>query len=151
MFEPALDHRLDHLGADVLVVVGRRNREVAFLVARPVAEIVALAARVPAAFFGINEVEAGVLVLVEADVVEDEELGFRAEIGGVRDAGILQILFRFQRHPSRIALVSLPRDRIDYIAGHHERSMLKKRIDESGRRVRDEEHITFVDGGPPTN
>ena len=38
--EAALDHGLHHLAAQVLVVIGGRHREVAFLVARPVAEIV---------------------------------------------------------------------------------------------------------------
>ena len=70
-------------------MIGRRNREIAFLVARPVAEIVVLAPGVPAAFFGIDEVEPGVLVLIEADVVEDEELGFGAEERGVGETGVL--------------------------------------------------------------
>ena len=64
-------------------MIGGRNREVAFLVARPVAEVVLLAARIPAAFLGVDEVEAGVLVLIEADVVENEELGFGAEVRGI--------------------------------------------------------------------
>ena len=86
MSRPQLDHGLHHLGAQVLIVIGGRNREIAFLVARPVAEVVLLAAGIPAAFFGVDEVEAGVRVLIEADVVEDEELGFRAEVGRVGEA-----------------------------------------------------------------
>ena len=77
--EAALDHGRHHLAAKVLIVVGRRDREVAFLVARTIAEIVVLAAGVPAAFFRVDEVIAGMLVLIETDVVENEELGFRAE------------------------------------------------------------------------
>ena len=84
--EPALDHGLHHLAAQILVVIGGRNREVAFLVARPVAQVVLFAAGIPAAFFGIDEVEAGVLILIEPDVVEDEKLGFGAEIRRVGDA-----------------------------------------------------------------
>jgi hypothetical protein len=81
--QPALDHGLHHLAAQILVVIGGRHREVAFLVARPVAQVVLLAARIPAALFGVDEVEAGMLVLVEADVVENEELGFGAEKRGI--------------------------------------------------------------------
>ena len=72
-------------------MIGRRNREIAFFVARPVAQIVVLAAGIPAALLGVDEVEAGVRVLIEADVVEDEKLGFRAEIRGIGEAGVLQI------------------------------------------------------------
>ena len=109
--QAALDHRLHHLAAQVLVMIGGRHREVAFLVARPVAEIVLAAAGVPAAFLGIDEVEAGVLVLVEADVVEDEELGFGAEVSRVGDAAVLQVQLGLLRDPARIALVALLGDR----------------------------------------
>ena len=51
----------DHFGAQVLIMIGRRHREVAFLVARAVAQVVFLAARIPAAFLGVDEVVAGVL------------------------------------------------------------------------------------------
>ena len=110
--EAALDHGLDHFGAQILIVIGGRNREIAFLVARPVAEIVLLAAGIPAALFGIDEVEAGVRVLIEADVVEDEELGFGAEERGVADAGVLQVQLGLFGDPARIALVVLPGDGI---------------------------------------
>ena len=76
-------------------MIGGRHREVAFLVARLVAQIVLLAAGVPSAFFGVDEVEARVCVLVEADVVENEELSFRAKVSGVGDAGVLQVHLRF--------------------------------------------------------
>ena len=89
-----------------------------------------LAARIPAAFLGVDEVKPGVLILIEADVVEDEELGFGAEIRGVGDAAVLQIHLGFARDPARIALVVLARDGIDHVAGHHQRSDLAERIDE---------------------
>src|ERR1700730_6240963 len=79
--ETAADHGFHHLGAQVLIMIGGRDRKVALLVARPVAEIVFRAAGVPAALFGIDEVVAGVLILIEAYVVEDEELGFLAAVG----------------------------------------------------------------------
>src|SRR4029079_614102 len=48
--EPDFSHGLDHLGAQILVMIGGRNRKVAFLVARPVAQVVLLASGIPAAF-----------------------------------------------------------------------------------------------------
>jgi hypothetical protein len=35
-----------------------------------------------------------VLILIEADVVENEELGFGAEIRGVGETAVLQVQFR---------------------------------------------------------
>ena len=68
------------------------HREVAFLVARPGSPGCGRRCRlpgVPDALVGVDEVEAVVAALVEADVVEDEELGLRPEVGGVGDAGRL--------------------------------------------------------------
>ena len=79
--------------------VGRRHGEVAFLVAQLVAEVglalrrVILAA-VPLAFVAIEVEVAAVGRLVEADVVEDEELGLGADEAGVGDAGALQVVDR---------------------------------------------------------
>ena len=89
LLDPDADllHLQHHFGADVLQRVGWRYREVAFLVARLVAQIGAFLAAVPDAFFGFDEVVAGVLVGVEADAVEDEELRLGAEIGGIADSG----------------------------------------------------------------
>ena len=102
---------MHHLGAQVLVVVGGRNREIAFLVARTVAQIVFHAARVPAAFFGVDEVEAVLLALIEAHVVEDEELGFGAEVGRVRQSGRAQVHLRLLGDVARIAVIALLGDR----------------------------------------
>ena len=80
-------HGEDHLGAQVLEVVRRRDREVALLVAGLVAEVrVLVAAGVPVPLDRVDLVEGRVLVLLEADVVEDEELGLGTEVGGVGDA-----------------------------------------------------------------
>ena len=88
------------------------------------------------------------LILIEADVVENEELGFGPEIRGVADAAVLQIHLGFARDPARIAIVALPRDRVDHVAGHHQRRNLIEGIGERGARIRDQQHVAFVDGGP---
>ena len=83
-----LPHLVDHLAAQVVVGVGRADREVAALEARLVAEVRLLdARRVPRAFDRIDLVVAAVLVLLVADFVEDEELGLGADEAGVGDAG----------------------------------------------------------------
>ena len=96
--DAALLHLEAHLGADVLQRVHRRDREVALLVARLVAEVrtagVLLAAGVPAALDRVEEVEAAVRARLEARRIEDEELGLGPEVDGVADARALQVVGR---------------------------------------------------------
>ncbi len=132
--DAALHHGGDHLRAQVLVVVGGRHREVAFLVARTVAEIVFLAAGVPAALFGVDEVEAEVLALIEADIVEDEELQLGAEVDGIGDAGGVQVHLRFLGDVARVAVVTLLGDRILNVGDHHQGGNFGERIEPIGRR-----------------
>ena len=102
LLDPDADllHLAHHLGADVLLRVGRLDREVAFLVAWLVAEVLAvhegaravvhrirLARRVPLSLGGVDLVEACVLVLLVAHLVEHEELGLGPEVGDVSHAG----------------------------------------------------------------
>src|SRR5207237_9419579 len=70
-------------------VVGRRDREVATLVADFVAAVAAVldAAGVPGAGDRVDRVVAAVRLGLEPDVVEDVELGLRGEERGVRDPG----------------------------------------------------------------
>ena len=73
---------------EVLQGVGRRTGEITFLVAEFVAEVGHfLPPGVPGALDGVEEVVAGVLSLIEPDVVEDKELDLGAEVGGFREAG----------------------------------------------------------------
>ena len=149
--QAAPDHGLHHGAAQVLVMIGGRHREITFLVARAISQVVAFAARVPAAFLGVDEVEAGVLILIEAHVVEDEELRFRAEVRSVADARVLQVQLRFARDPARVAIVVLPRDGIEHVAHHHERRDFIERIDECRGWIRNQQHVAFIDGRPATD
>ena len=73
-------HRQDHLGADILLAVDGRNGKVAFLVARFVAQVrFFVPAAVPDAFHAVKVVIAFMGVLVEAYIIEDEELGLWTE------------------------------------------------------------------------
>ena len=88
------------------------------------------------------------LVLVEADVVENEELGFRAEVRRVGHAAVLQIQLGLLRDPARVALVALLGDRVLDVAVHHQRGRLGERIHERGVRIGDQQHVAFVDRRP---
>ncbi len=68
-------------------MVCRRDRKIAFPVAGAISEIVLFPARVPSAFFGVDEIKAVLLALVEANVIEDEKFRLRSEVGGIGDAG----------------------------------------------------------------
>src|SRR6516162_464542 len=106
-FHAGVLHRQRHLAAQVLIVVGRRDWEVAFLVAGTIAEIALGSAGVPAALFGVNEIVAFVLILVEAHVVENEEFSFGAEVGGIRHARRGEIHLGLPCNIARIAIIAL--------------------------------------------
>ncbi len=146
---PAIDHRLHHLVADVHQRVGRRHREVTFLVANFVAQVRTLdAAPVPFPFNAIEVVVAFVRSVVEPHIVEDEKFGFRANEAGIRNAGALQIVHRFAGHVARIARVIFARDRVLNIAHHHQRRDGGKRIEECSLGLRHDEHVALVNGLP---
>src|SRR5579864_2096036 len=105
--QPGVLHGHNHFTAQILVMVRRWNREISFLVSRPVSEIVLLPPRIPPPFFRIDEVKPVLLALIKSNAVEDEELRLSAEICCVRNAGRIQIQFRLARNVSRIPVVSL--------------------------------------------
>ncbi len=136
----------------ILLAVRGRNREVAFLVSRLVPEVRAFhATRVPAPLHRVDVVVAFVLVLVEADVIEDEELGFRPEIGGVREPQALYIVLRLSGDVSRIPRIVLARDRVADVAEYGEGLCGQEGIQEGGPRNRLDEHVRLVDRLPPTD
>src|SRR2546427_11364563 len=94
--DPGLLHLQNHLAPDVLLGVHGRNREVALLVTRLVAEIGSLPPRVPDSLVGINEVVAAVAVLVIAGLIKDEELGLGPPVGDIADFGALEIFLSLQ-------------------------------------------------------
>ena len=146
--QAALDHGLHHFAAQILIMIGGRHREITFFVARPVAEIIFPAAGIPAAFFCVNKIEAAVLILVETDVIENEELGFGAEIGGVGDAAVLQEKFGLLGNPTGIAFVALLGDRVLDVAVHDQRGGLGERIHQRSGRIGDQEHVALMDRRP---
>jgi hypothetical protein len=87
-------------------------------------------------------------VLIEADVVENEELGFGAEECGIADAGILHEELRFLSDPAGVALVVLPGDGILDVAEHDHGGGIHEWIHDGGGGVGDQEHVALVDGRP---
>ncbi len=86
--DPQVEQVHHHLGAQVLLGVMRRHGEIPFLIARLVAQVRPfVAACVPFALIGVDEVVAKVDALVKPDIIEDKEFHFRAPETGVRDTG----------------------------------------------------------------
>ena len=132
-------------------MIGRRHREVAFLVARAVSQIVFHAAGIPAAFFRVDEIETVLFALIETNIVKDEELGFRAEVRGIGDACRTQVQLRLARDVARIAVVALLGDGIDHVGHHHQGRHLGERIQHVCARIGNEQHVALVNGRPAAN
>jgi hypothetical protein len=86
------EHGRNHLAADVGARIDRRDGEIAALGARTVAEVAAFifATGVGRQLDVVDLEEAPLYAVLEAHVVEHEELGFGADIDGVADAGDLR-------------------------------------------------------------
>ncbi len=144
--DPHLLHREDHLRTEVLEMVHRRDREIAFLVARLEAEVGPVgAASVPDAFDGVDVVVPLVGVLVEADVIENEELGLGPEIGRVGYSGRDQVVLRLLGNIAGIARVRLPRDGVAHEGVDVQGLVLAERVQDSCVRVGHEEHVRLLD------
>ena len=143
-------HGGEHLAAHVLRRVERRDREVAALGLDAVAEIAALVIGVAVGRqLGGVELEAGVVgVGHELHVVEDEELGLRADIDRVADAGRLQEGLGLLGDAARVAVVGLAGRRLEDVADDRQRGGREERIDAGRGRVRHQGHVEFVDRLP---
>ena len=149
--QPAVLHGDDHLRAQVLIMIRGRHWEIAFLVSRAIAKIVFDPARIPPAFFRVDEIEPVLLALIETHVVEDKEFGLGPEIRRIGQTGRAQIHLGLAGNVAGIAVIALLGHGIDYVAGHHQRGQLCERIEHEGIRVGDEQHIALVNGRPAAN
>ena len=142
-----------HVGPDVLELVHRRHREVALLVARLVAEVRlvgrALLAAVPGARRRVDEVVARVVVLVEADGVEEEELQLGPDEDRVGHAGLLDVGLGLLGDVAGVARVPLAGDRVLHVADQDQRGHRGERIHLGRARIRDQQHVGLVDGLEP--
>jgi hypothetical protein len=151
--DAALLERDHHRLAQVAERVGRRDGEVPLLVARLVPEVrELLSAAVPRALGAVEVVEARVaLRVVEAHVVEDEELGLGPHEARVAEARLLQVRLGLLRDVTRVARVRLLGDRVEHRAHQRERRALVERVHLRGVRVRDHDHVARVDRLPPAD
>ena len=149
--QPAVLHGHNHLAAQVLVVIGWRHREIAFLVAGTIAEIVLDAAGIPAAFFGVDEIKAVLLTLIKADIIENKKLGFSAEISRISNASRTEVHLGLAGDVARITVIALLGDRIDDVAGHDQRGRLGKGVEHVGVGIGDEQHVALMDRCPAAN
>jgi hypothetical protein len=139
-------HSEDHLGAQILEVVHRRDREVPLFVPGLVTKVgTFFASRVPDPLDRFDLVEGGVLVLGEADVVEDEELRLRTEVRGVGDARRLHVRLRLLRHITRVTGVRLERQRVVHETVQVQRLVLPEGVHDRSGRIGQKDHVRFVD------
>ena len=136
----------DHLRAEVLELVERRDREVALLRPRPVGEVRrAVAARVPDPLVGVDLVHPAIAGLVEPERVEDVELDLRAPVARRRDAALGEEALRLAADVARVARVRLAAARLGDVAHEDHRRDVEGRVDEGRRRVRHEQHVGLMD------
>ncbi len=130
--------------------VDRRNREVAALDARTVAQVAGLVVGVVVGRqFGGVELEAGVVRIgLVLDVVEHEELRLRADEDGVADAGGLQVGLGLLGGAARVAVVGFAGDRVEDVADDDHRRLREERVHVHRRRVGHQHHVGLVDGLP---
>src|SRR5579871_3361015 len=86
--------------------------------------------------FAIEAVETVITAAFEARVIEYEKLKLRAEIGGVANAGILQIGLGAFGSRARIAAIGLAGGRFDHVAEDYQRWLRGEGIDKSGASIR---------------
>src|ERR1700722_7089345 len=125
-----------------------RDREITLAVARTVAQIVLFPARVPPSLFSVDVVKAVLLALVEAAVVEDEKLSFGAEVSRVGNATGSKVQFGLAGYITRVTIILLFRNRIDYIANQDQRGYFGKWVEQREGSIGFEQHVAFVNRCP---
>ena len=86
-----------------------------------------------------------------ADGVEDVELGFGAEVGGVGDAAGGEVGLGLLRDVAGVAGVGLAGERVVDEEVQREGLLRAERVDEGGGDVRQQEHVGLVDGLEPAD
>ena len=80
-----------------------------------------------------------------AHVVEYEELRLRAEIAGIGAADALQINLGLLGDVASVAAIGLTGHRVPDVADQDQRRCGGKRIEEGRRRIRNDQHVAFLD------
>ncbi len=104
-----------------------------------------LRAGVPGALCRIDLIHRVVDALAVTDVVEDEELRLRTEIGGLADTALLEINLGLLGDVAGVAAVGLSGDRILDVADQGKRRRRAERIEKRRGRIRNDEHVALLD------
>src|SRR5262249_31004507 len=104
-----------------------------------------LRAGVPGAFLRIDFVHGIIYALAVAHLVEHEELRLRAEIGSIADAGTLQVGLGLLSNVASVAAIGLAGDGVPDVADQDQRCRRGERVEERRGRVRDDQHVAFLD------
>ncbi len=122
-------HRIDHLSPYIMVGIRGTDREVATLVPWLISQVGFFVPRgIPRTFDRVDLVVATMLILLVANIIENEEFGLRADIADVRDARTLHVPNRLACYVTRIAGVVLPSDRVYDIRKHADRGTRVERV-----------------------
>ena len=143
-------HDREHFAADVLAAVDRRDRKVAALDARTMAEVALfiIAGAVVRALDGIDGVHGAVHRHVDLHIFENEEFGFRAEEGGVAEAGGFHVGQGCLGGAARVARIGLAGARLEDVAEQRQGRLREERVDIAAIQVGHQRHVGFVDGLP---
>ena len=99
----------------------------------------------------VEAVAAIVRIGREAHVVEDEEFGFRTEIGLIAKAGLLQVSLGLAGDAARVALIALVRVGLKNVAEDCQGRLREERVHMGRLRIGHQRHVAFVDGFPAGN
>ena len=98
------------------------------------------------------DLEADMMAIhVNAHIIENEKLGFGAEIGGITEAGFLEVVFRRFCDGARVTVVRFFRCGIIDIAKNLDGLLRRKRVITDLMRVRHDDHVGLVNGLPAAN
>ena len=88
------------------------------------------------------------LILVEANVIEDEKFCLGAKVGGISDTAALQIIYGFASDVAGVAGIILASNRVADVADQYQRLGCEEGIYESGFRHWLYQHVGLVYGLP---
>ncbi|MDR6356924.1 hypothetical protein Q3H58_003595 [Pseudomonas psychrotolerans] len=133
-----------------MVVIDRRNREIAALDARTVTLVAAfeVSVGVPGRLLGEDLEHGAGDVRLELHFVEDEELGLRADEHGVTDAGGLQVFLGGLGDTAGVALVGLHGRGFDDVADQDQGRLFGEGVQDGGAVVGQQDHVGGFDAFP---
>ena len=102
-------------------------------------------AAIPPAFGAVDGIEGFIRAAGVANIVKNEEFGFRAKEAGIADAGLFQIGLGLFCDVTCIPAVRLAGDRIVNVATDHQGGDFGYGIEEGCIRIQEQEHIGFMD------